>query len=189
MKQLVYRFLNTPIFLVLAIILIALQTSLFVSYPLNYLQPDIILLLVIWFALKRGFIEGGLLTLTLAHLTELHTSAPAGLFYSGYVAVFLTLRLLNKMIVVQKRNHLIFLTLFASIFWKLLGLIILNMLGKGTNQWRHTFALLLPGAVIEGITGFWIFPLLEKIDWKTFKDSRARDSTSEDLLLIDEEDI
>ncbi len=176
-----------PVFLALLVLLgIGLQTSIFNSYPLMVLQPDIVLLAVIWVALRREFLEGGILTLFFSYAAELHSSAPQGLYLCTHMAVYLTLRGLSRYFLFAKLPQYITLALGASLFWKLFGLLFLQTLGLGAHQWRHTLALLFPGAVIQGLAGIWVFRLFEKLDWMTFKNPRAKHVGDDDVFLEEE---
>lgn len=186
MSRLLLRFLNPPALVLAVIFGIALQTSLFSYYPFLYLQPDIVLLLVVWCALRRNFIEGGILTIIMVSLAEAHSSAPQGLFLSSYMAIYLTLRALARYLMLDRLSTLVIVTLFVSIAWKLLNLLILYLLGLSENQWRHTISLMAPGAIVEGICAIWVYRWLERFDWFTAKDPRARQELSEDLQLEEE---
>ncbi len=183
MIRLVLRALNAPLLLLLCILGIALQTSLFSFYPLLYLQPDIVLLVVIWCALRRSFFEGGILTLLLADFAELHSAAPQGCFLLAYILIFLGVRAFAQYMVISDLAGLVSLSMGASIAWKLICYEILNLLGAAENQWRHTAALLLPGAVMVGVIAIWIFRWLEKFDWVTYKNARAMQILEDELQL------
>src|SRR5690606_22590765 len=113
------RALNPFFFILLMAIGVALQTSLFNSYPFLYLQPDIVLFGVIWCALKRGFVEGGILTLVFSNMAELHSSTPQGLFLLCYMVVYLTVRTLARYFLIPNLSAMVMLTLGASVVWKI----------------------------------------------------------------------
>lgn len=186
MTRKILRALNPLIFVLLVTIALALQSSLFTWYPLNYLQPDIILLAVVWCALRRDFGEGGMLTLIFAHIAELHSSAPRGLFLSTYMAVFLGIRALSVRFVFTEFNSMVGLTFGASVAWRLAGLGLLYALGEGHDQWRHTLALLFPGAVMESIFAAWVYRGLDLLDMRTFKSAKAERRSEADLVLDEE---
>lgn len=183
MIRLVLRAINSPALILLFTIGVAIQTSLFATYPLMYLQPDVILLAVVWFSLRRGFTEGGVLTLILSNIAEVHSSAPQGLFMIAYMAIYLLVRLLSKLLVISHSSSVILLTLGASVVWKLTTLGVLHLMGLGANQWRHTLVLLLPGAVMVGVTAIWMYRFLEWFDWVTYKNAKARQMLEDELLL------
>src|SRR3990167_5752551 len=151
----------------------AIQSSLFAFYPLTYLQPDVVLLAVIWFALNREFTKGGILTLIVGEVAEIHSSCPRGTFLTTYMFVYLGIRLLSRYVMVPRLSSLVGLTFFASAAWKLATLGVLHLLDAAGNQWRHTLIFLVPGALIEGAAGIWIFRRLELYDRATFEDARA----------------
>ena len=169
MKQLVLQFFNPPIFFLLVVLGVVLQTSLFNAYPLIYLQPDLVLICVVWCALQRTFFEGGVLVLLFSQIAEIHSSAPQGMFMCGYMAVFLIVRVLARLLVLGRLATWIQLVLFASVFWKLLSLFFVSLMGLAANQWKHTLVLLMPGAVMDGIVSIWLFRFLYRFDRSTYK--------------------
>ncbi len=188
MNRIILKYLNGPILILITMLGIVIQTSLFQTWPLLYLQPDFVLLTVIWCALKRNFEEGGIITLIIANIAEVHSAAPQGFFLITYMLVYLGIRGAAQIIVIPGRFSIVMVTLFASVTWKLAGLEVLNFLGVAGNQWRHTLTLLFPGAVIQGVFSIWFFRWLEKFDWITFKNTRA-EKLSEDEMDLEGEMI
>jgi hypothetical protein len=190
MTRILLRFFNLPGLILLTLLGMAVQTSLFSFWPLTYLQPDIFLLVVIWMALKRGLFEGGVLVLIVSDFAELHSAAPQGMLMLCYMTVFLGMRGLARLIVIPNLHSLIMVTLFVSVFWKLECLLVLHLLGAGANQWRHTLLYLFPGAIIEGLLSVWIYRLLDHYDRATFKHVRkehAATLSDDDLQLLERE--
>ncbi len=187
MRHIFLRYLNTPGFILLILLGVAVQTSLFSYYPFIYLQPDVVLLGIIWLALKRGFVEGGVLTLICSQISEIHSSAPSGYFLVTYMCIYLLMRVYYRYFLLSNYPSLIALTLLTFVFWKLLGLGFLHLMGLSANQWQFTFSLLLPGAVMEGAIAIWLYKGFEYFDWKTFKDPRAQRSEYDDYQLNLEE--
>jgi uncharacterized membrane protein YeaQ/YmgE (transglycosylase-associated protein family) len=183
MKRIVLSALNAPLFVLLVALGVALQSSLFYSYPLLYLQPDVILLAVIWCGLNRGFTEGGVLTLIFSNLAEVHSGAPSGLFFVSYMTIYLLIRVMARYFVMNETTGPIFWTLILSVIWKLVGLLVLHFLNLEGNQWRHTLTLLLPGAVMEAVVGIWVYQGLRKFDWVTFKSAESRQNGEDELQL------
>jgi hypothetical protein len=183
MTRLFLSAINAPALILLAAIGVAIQTSLFNSYPLEYLQPDLILLLVIWCGLKREFAEGGILTLILANIAEIHSAVPQGGFLVTYMTLYLLIRSISRLFVIPNLSALIILTLAASVYWKLALLGVLHLLGLSDNQWQHTLIFLLPGAVMQGALGIWVYRWLEQFDLMTFKNERDRSALEDELQL------
>lgn len=186
MTRILLRFFNFPGLILLTLLGMAVQTSLFSFWPLTYLQPDLFLLVVIWMALKRGMFEGGVLILIVSDFAELHSAAPQGLLMLSYITVFLGMRALARLIVIPDLSSLVMVTLFVSVFWKLECLLMLHLLGAGGNQWRHTLLYLFPGSVIEGLLSIWVYKFLDQFDRVTFKKVRqehANDLSDDDIML------
>lgn len=183
MKRLVLKFLNVPIFIILILLGISIQSTCFSFYPLNYLQPDFILIAIIWCALRRSFFEGGVLTLLLGRIGEIHSSSPQGIMMLSYMMTFLMTRVIYRWLMMPSLTSWVVLTLGASIFYKLFALWVLYLLGVAENQWKQTISLLLPGAAVAGIIGVWIYAWLEKFDLATYKDPRSEKKLEEDLQL------
>lgn len=187
MNRIILRWLNAPIFVLLVMVGVAIQTSLFNSYPFNYLQPDVVLIAVFWCAQRRGFIEGGILTLIVAEIAEAHTAAPQGVFLISYMVVYLLGRSATRYLVIPNLSSLVLLTMGASVVWKSTYLFVLYLLGEATNQGRHFIVLLLPGAVMAGVTAIWIYRWLEQFDRMTFKDPKTQASLEDELRLETDE--
>ncbi|MCC7440109.1 MAG: rod shape-determining protein MreD [Bdellovibrionales bacterium] len=186
MNRIILRHLNFPFLVLLAVLTAAIQTSLFSFYPLMYLQPDLLLLFTVWFALRRRFVEGGVLVLIVGEIAEIHSSAPSGMFLVSYMTCYLSLRAMARYLVVTRLSSLVSLTLFASVLWKLVGLLVLALMDSAAHQWRHTFALMPFGAAMTGLAGVWVFGWLEKLDWATYKDPRAAQALEDELRLSEE---
>ncbi|MBY0469559.1 hypothetical protein K2X30_00210 [bacterium] len=183
MTRIILRWLNAPIFVLMVVVGLALQSSLFSFYPLLYLQPDLLLIVAVWCGLRRPFIEGGVIVLLVSALGEVHGGAPQGLFEIAYMCVYLLVRLLAKVIVVGNFGSVIALTLGSSILWKLICLLFLYLMGKADNQWKHTVSLIFPSAVITGTFSVWVYRWLEWFDWKTYKSPRAQQLLEDELLI------
>lgn len=186
MTRIILRALNAPILVFFVVFAVALQSSLFSSWPLFYLQPDFVLLAVIWCALRRNMVEGGIITLMIANISEIHSAAPQGVFLISYMTIYLAMRAASRFLVIPTLFSYAMLTLWSSMVWKLVGLLVLHLLGASGNQWRHTLTFLLIGAGIEAALSLWVYRWLEKFDWVTFKNARAEHAMEEELQLDSE---
>ena len=187
MNRIILRLLNAPALILLTVLGIAVQTSLFSSFikigPIRFLQPDIVLVVVIWCALNRGFIEGGILTLAVADIAELHSAAPQGMFLIAYMIIYLLVRASSRLLVIPNMNATVTLTLIASVIWKILVLILLKLLGESGQFWRHTLLYLAPGTLVEGALAYWAYQWFEKFDTLTFKSARGERNWEEEASL------
>ena len=186
MTRLILRLLNAPFLILLVAIGVALQSSLFRTWPLVYLQPDVILPVVVWCALKLGFDEGGMITLVIANLGEIHSSTPSGIFLLSYMIIFLLVRAASRFFVIQSLISFGVVTLISSAGWKLIGQLLLYLLGVTASQWKHTLTMGCLGAGLEGIFSIWVFQWLDKFDRATFKNLRAEQTMEDELQLNNE---
>jgi hypothetical protein len=188
-NKIILRALNAPGILILAAIGVALQSSLFSSGFLNYFQPDTALLLVIWVALRRSFLEGGILTLLIADIVELHSAAPQGFFLILYMLVYLTVRGAARVLVISGLSSVVYLTMLLSIGQKLAGGGLLELLGTQGKQWNQTFWLMLPFAAVQGVLSLWAYNWLDRFDLATFKHPKVDRETDldEDALQFEGE--
>ena len=172
MNRLVLRFLNAPILVLMTTIAIALQTSLFAAWPLRFFQPDFALLAVIWFALRRNFTEGGILTLIISEIAELHSAVPRGVFMIAYMALYLLLRTADKLFVLPTQPPMVKVSMASSAFWQCCSMVLMTLLAHRTI-WKLMIVHLVPGAVMAAIFGIWVFRGLERFDQVTFKNAAA----------------
>jgi hypothetical protein len=183
MTRILLRALNTPVLIFLVTLCIAIQSSLFSSWPFLYFQPDIVLLAVVWCSLRRSFLEGGIITLIFANVSEIHSAAPQGLFLIDYMSIYLLVRGSSKFLVVPTLMHYTLLTMASSIIMKAVSLSVLYLLSGSFIGWKHTITFLPLGAAVEGFFSIWIFHWLDQFDWVTFKHFHAERLLDEELHL------
>ena len=187
MTKTLVKLFNLPGLLLMALAAIGVQTSFFHLGVIHYLQPDFVLIFIIWAALRRSFWEGGWITLILSDFAELHSAAPQGTFMATYMTIFLGIRWFSRMSVIPNLYSLVTVTLFTSMIWKLLHLGLLYTLGAPTATWKHTLLYLFPGAFAEGLLGMGLYRWLDFYDSVTFKSPRRENPLNlgiEDELLL-----
>ena len=186
MKARLLKALNVPGLIMIALISLALQSTLFSNATLAFFQPDIIVFLVLWVAMKRTFGEGGVLTLVFGYIVELKSAAPRGLFLTNYMFLYLIARFLYKNFQVSNRRTLIMVGISAALFSQLDILFILFLLNKADNQWFHTLQLLAPTAIVHGTLIPIVFRGLYKFDFITLKNPEAEHRYERDFYLDEE---
>jgi cell shape-determining protein MreD len=189
MTRIFLKLLNGPLMIFLTCMAVGIQSALFVSFPLNWIQPDLLILMVIWLSLKRSFTEGGVLTLILGEIAELHSSAPSGSLLIAYMTIYLGVRLASRLVVIPDFHSWIRLTLVSSGVWKATSLLVLAYLDKAESQWRHTLIHLLPSAISTSLLGLWIYPTLDRFDRWTHKNLKMEQRLSDDLKLVENEGL
>ncbi|MFZ9596334.1 MAG: hypothetical protein ACO3A2_09685 [Bdellovibrionia bacterium] len=186
MTRMILRLLNTPLLIFIVILGIGVQSSLFSSSPLSFFQPDILLPTVIWCALRRGFEEGGVITLLIASLGEIHSATPQGVFLILYMVVFLCVRMASRLFVLQSLFSFGIATLFSSLGWKLINLLLLYLLGINSKPWQHTLTTIPTQVAVEALFSLWIYRNLDRFDRMTFKNQRMEQIMDEAVQLNDE---
>ncbi|NBU20142.1 hypothetical protein EBS43_01820 [bacterium] len=183
MTRAILRALNSPILILMMIIAVALQSSLFASGWMRNFQPDFVLILVVWFGLRRNFEEGGIMTLLLANLNEIHTAAPQGLFLIGYMLVYFGIRLISKLLVIPNLLSYSFLAGGSTIFFRICCMIVLYLLGASAFHWRYTLTSVFLSALAQTLFSIWIYRWLDRFDWITYKNNQAARIMDEELQL------
>ncbi len=186
MTRALLKFINTPALILMTIIGLAIQSSLFAPWPLYLIQPDVVLLTVIWVGLRRHFTEGGVVTLLLANIAEIHSSTPQGIFLSSYMVIYFFIRLAAHFFVIPSFFSYAMFVFLSSLLWKFTHLLFLYLLGAGAHQWKHTLTFLLLDAALNAGYSLLVFQALEKFDWITFKNARAQYAVDEALVLESE---
>lgn len=176
MNRRVLSVLNIPIILTGALLAIALQTSIFSISLLRFLEPQSCLLILIWFALRRGFTEGGIVCLILGHIMELHSGAPRGFFLSVFMALYLSIRLLDRYTVFSSLRNLLWLTFATTVVFELANFALLRWLDAdptvtGATAWlRLTWGFLgallaaLPRGAATALMGNWVYGWVQSLD-------------------------
>lgn len=183
MTRLLLRILNTPALILLTLIGIAIQSSLFSFWIFHYIQPDVALLVIVWVALRRDFTEGGMITLIIGNICEIHSASPQGYFMIIYMMIYLAVRGASHVLVIPHLSSYVLVGLIATFFSKIIGIAILGLLGTSTLLWQHILLFVVPGTLINGLVGHWVFQGLEKFDWVTFKNIRAEQALEDELQL------
>lgn len=183
MTRLFLRWLNPIAIFFMALFGIALQSSLFSFWVLPYFQPDVVLLLVLWCALQRGFLEGGILTLILADATEIHSSAPQGIFLITYMLVYLAVRLCDRLFVIPDVKAYATVSLLATVLAKIIPLLTLHLLGVPPAQWKQALVFIAPVAIVNGLLGRWLFQRLDRFDWITYKSPRSEQMLEDEMAI------
>lgn len=183
MTRLLLRWINAPALILLALVGVAVQTSLFSFWPMQYVQPDIVLLIVIWCGLRRDFTEGGIITLIISDIAETHSAAPSGVFLITYMALYLSVRGVARLFVIPDLSSVVLVTLIMSVASKISVVALLKLLGASGGQWQHAIFYLFPEALINGMLGRWLYQWLERFDWVTFKTAQAERALADELQL------
>lgn len=139
-----YRVLNFVLFVVLALLLSALQSVLLRVSVLSWMELDILLLFVVYFAINRPLWEAALLVLIVSRVAELHSGSPAGMLSFCYMFVCLTLYCTKELFLFGTSFALVLIGILAGLLFKLSYLALAYHLGSLDNVWFFSLQLLLP---------------------------------------------
>ncbi len=173
MKARLLKFSNFPGMLVIALLALTLQSTLFNHPSIAFFQPDFLIFFTLWVAIKRSFIEGGILTLCFGYLVELHSAAPQGFYLCTYMTIYLAARFLYQQFQISNGKVLALVGIVFAVFMRLLVLFILYLLNRSDNAWHHTLQLMAPTILSHSLLIFLTFKILQRFDNWTLKNPDA----------------
>jgi hypothetical protein len=159
--------------IVLAIV--TLQSTIFGYFPLNYLQPDLLLLVAVYVGLNRSLFEGGTFIILSAMIMEAHSGAGKNYFLTVYLYTFLIAKLLSRTVVVPDFLASIVIVSTLTVLKRIGILVLLGMEGRAGNGLRHFFIYIIPGLLVQALLTPAVFAWFRHIDLKTYKDEHSED--------------
>jgi len=157
MKRFFYPFLT-------GLLLLTFQATLLPSFAIHHVQPDVVLILILFLGFYYPTVLGGLIAFSLGFLLDLFSGNAFGLYTFTRPLIFFVAQLC--------KNHFYwkgfsFQFLFVFIFALLEGgLILLLVAGLNPspfhNLYRSVIVDLLPQSVVTGLITPLLFPLFEK---------------------------
>jgi rod shape-determining protein MreD len=173
MKAKLLKMTNLPGILAFALLALALQSSLFNHPSIAFFQPDFLIFFTLWVAIRRSFIEGGILTLLFGYLTELHSAAPQGFYLCVYMTIYLSARFLYQQFQITNSRILALVGILYASFARLMTLFILFLMNRTDNVLIHTFQLIAPTIFTHAILIVITFKWLMRFDNITLKNPDA----------------
>ena len=186
MKARILKMLNIPGILIIAMLMMTIQSTFFTSYPLSFFQPDGVLLLLIWISMKRNFTEGGIMALLLGYSMELHSASPKGLYLTEAMFIFLLTHFMYRNFQVLNKRTLMVIGAGLSVLSRIAVLFILFILNKAENEWQYTLRLLAPTALVHALLIPFVFQFLHRFDIWTLKNPNAEHQHEQDFYLDEE---
>jgi hypothetical protein len=183
MSRILLQLLNGPLLLLAATLLTGIQTSLFAQGFLAHFQPDVLVIFIIWIGIKRDLTEGGILTLILGQMAEIHSSGTRGTLMLTAMLLFLAVRLCAKLLSLPKQSSWILLTLALSVGSKLTLVTLIQVLALGAAPWKHTLIHMFPTSVMTALLALWAYQALDRFDFLTYKSEKARQSIEDELQI------
>ncbi len=175
MQKNILRQLNFLIYLALMLVAVTLQSTIFKYFPLNYFQPDVLLVLTVYFGFKRDNIEGGLFVILASLILEAHSGTGRFFFLMAYTYCFVIAKVISMVLVVPNRVTVILITIALSVFWKLCMLFLLGLAGRAGNGVLHFLIYLFPSTLTQAVTAAFCLHWFNVIDLRTYKDEHSED--------------
>ena len=187
MRKPYLHFFNPLFFVLYYLGCIFVQSALFIKSPWSYFQSDLLVIFVLWFALRRNFTEGGVLSLVIGYLTESHSSVPKGTFALAAILLFLSIRTFNYYFVISQWSALLTLTLTFSFVFKCIHFLILIFIHLSSRHWEYALYYLPLPIVMNGFIGFYLYKTFDRLDRFTTKELNedSRQLMDDELLVSD----
>jgi hypothetical protein len=186
MKSWLLKSFNLPGLFFFLSIALSIQSTFFERPPLRYVQPDFTLLLILWFALKRPFFEGGVLTLMAAYIAELGSASPRGVLLLAYMIHYLLTHWLSKLFTIPSFYTVVAWAGVSTVLHEFYVYTALLWAGGAEGFWSSQLLFVFPRALSECFATFWVFRFLNKFDLWTCKDPRAQQALETELQLDDD---
>jgi hypothetical protein len=171
----ILRNVNFAVYFLIVLAIATVQSTIFGYFPFNYLQPDILLILAVFFGFRREPLEGGIFMMIAALVMEAHSGAGRFFFLATYLYSFLAAKLLSRMVVVPDMFSSIGIVAGLTLLKKLGLLALLALAGRGSNGVTHFFIYLVPGLLVQAALTPLCFMWFRRIDMMTYKDEHAED--------------
>ncbi|BCR04368.1 hypothetical protein DESUT3_14370 [Desulfuromonas versatilis] len=136
-------------YLLLALGLLVLQTSLFPRVLPFSLKPDLLLILVIYLGLKEEIPRGGCVALVLGCMQDVFAGTAVGLFGFVLLMTFLGVRALADRLNTESSLLLLFLTCCGTLFESGLLLFTMVLFAEPGPVWQVLLERLLPQVAIN----------------------------------------
>ena len=178
-----YRVLNVIAIVLFCLLVSAIQSVLLKLPSLHWLELDLLLLVIVYLSLHRGFVEGVFLVCIIGRIAEVHSAAPAGIILSCYLAVFLAILFTKEVFLVGTSFSAIILAVAGGLICKITFLALAQRYGILSNTWRSSLEYMFPYLISAGFFSRIIFDGLRRIDhWtKVDIDTEARELSGEEF--------
>lgn len=150
--------------LCIGVLFITLQSTLLSLPILQRIRPDIVLILILNFALSLSLLWGGILSLLLGYLMDLFSGNTFGLFTFSRPMVFYTAQIIKDRFFLENFQSKFLFTFSIGLIEGLLILILLKALNPGPHI--HLYPLfythLLPQSFLTGLLAPVLMPFFSK---------------------------
>lgn len=171
----ILRKVNFAIYVLIALAVATVQSTIFGYFPLNYLQPDIVLILAVYMGFRRDVLEGGIYVIVASMVMQSHSAAGSHFFLTVYLYAFLIAKILSRMVVVPDLVASVGITTVLTLLKRIGILLLLSTYGRAGNGLRHFLIYLIPGLLVQAALTPLCFSWFTRLDLSTYKDEHAED--------------
>ncbi len=144
--------------------LILVLQSTVVSYTTySILQPDMLLIILVYAGIRRGKVNGAGLALSYGYLVDLFSGRPFGTYLFLYVCLFFLVRLLGMRLLLQTRAVQMLLVAMLSVLIEA-GAAGLGRLASIPSPLEFTPASVVARAASSAAVVLLLFPLLSRVE-------------------------
>lgn len=162
--------LYIPLTVLLGMCILPIQTTIFRMSGIEFLQPELLLLIIIHLGLVRDHMEGAIGAYLLGYITEIHSGAPQGSIVLASLVVFSVAKILSKTIFIPNILSSIFLVMGLTVLWRLSISFGTSYLLGSMRLLPNTLLYLIPGVILHGLLTPPVFRILMK--WDQLLDSK-----------------
>jgi rod shape-determining protein MreD len=162
--------INFLFILLAGLLLLALQTTLCHVPSSGELQPEFLLLIIIYLGLNRGPLEGILISFILGYFIEVHSGVPLGATPLAALLIFIIVRILSHTIFIPSIASSIGLVMTLTLLWR--AIIGFATYWKTDNySWVfNSMKFIIPAMILHGLLYIPVFNFIRWIDQKTGKE-------------------
>lgn len=171
----ILRKLNFVIYLAIAIFAAIMQSTIFGYFPLNYIQPDVLLIMAVYMGFRRDIIEGAIFVGVAAVILEAHSSAGDHFFFTVYLYTFLVSKVVSRTVVVPDFFSSIGIVTALTVLKRIGLLVLIGTQGHAENGIKHFFIYLIPGLLVQALLTPLCFGWFTGLDLRTYKDEHSED--------------
>ncbi len=157
------------------ILFVTLQSTLLSSPILQRIRPDIVLILIVIYALSLSPILGSILSLFLGYLMDLFSGNTFGLFTLSRPMVFYMAKIIKDRFFLENFQSMFFFTFSIGLIEGLLLLIFLRALNPGPHSHLYPlfYTCLLPQSFFTGVLALILIPLFHKRLFLSYQQGRG----------------
>jgi len=150
--------------LLVGILFLTVQTTLFALSPIQRVRPDIVLILTLYLALYYPPVSGGVLAFLMAFLTDLFSGNSFGLYTLSRTFLFYVAQFLKDRVYMEDFLSKFFFVFIFALVEGLLILLLLKALNPGflSRLFFLFFTFLIPQSFFTGLVTPILFYLFDK---------------------------